>query len=327
MEIPPGKVPVAVLREALSGFPDLPAEVLVGPAAGEDAAAVQVDAGVLIAATDPITLTAASIGAFAVEINANDVAVMGARPRWFLAAILLPTGSSVRDVHEILDAMRPVLERLGVALVGGHTEVTGAVNQPLVVGQMLGLLTGRAPVTTGGAGHGDVLVQVGEVPVEGAAVLADAAEAAGEVDDATLRAARAATDDPGISVVEAALLAADLGATAMHDPTEGGLAAGLHELASAGDVAIVVERSSVSWFAPGRAVCSAVGADPWATLASGCLLATFPADRSEAVRAALTSAGHTAVVIGEVEAGEGVRDGSGGTLPWPERDEVARISG
>ena len=130
-------------------------------------------------------------------------------------------------------------------------------------------------------------------------------------------------DDPGISVVAAALEAAAHGATSMHDPTEGGLAAGLHEIAHASGVRIVVERDAVRWFAPGRAVCEALGADPWATIASGTLLAAFPADDAGAAVAAL---GGDAAVIGRAEAGEGVVDTDGRPLPWPERDEVARLA-
>jgi hydrogenase expression/formation protein HypE len=160
--------------------------------------------------------------------------------------------------------------------------------------------------------------------VEGAAVLA--AEAAGQLthlDAEVLRAAAEAVDDPGISVVAAALRAAELGATAMHDPTEGGLAAGLHELASASQVGLDVEGGAIAWYEPGVAVCRALDCDPWATLASGCVLATFPAGSAEAAAATLTSEGHPAAVIGRVVTETGVRV-DGAPLAWPARDELAR---
>jgi hydrogenase expression/formation protein HypE len=128
-------------------------------------------------------------------------------------------------------------------------------------------------------------------------------------------------------VVDAALSAAELGATALHDPTEGGLASGLHELAKAARVGLRIDRSRVRWFEPGLAVCGALGVDPWATLASGSLLATFGrADADQAVEV-LTERGHVATVLGEVDAGTGVRDTAGHQIPWPERDEVARLLG
>src|SRR5205807_1713747 len=96
-------------------------------------------------------------------------------------------------------------------------------------------------------------------------------------------------------------------------------------MAYAADLRIVVDRTAVLWFAPGVAVCEALGANPWSTLASGTLLATFPAAVVEAALSALALAGHQAAVIGRVEEGQGVEDADGTTIAYPERDEVARL--
>ena len=101
-----GKLPATLLAELLAELPAPPADVLLGPRIGEDACAIQVPGGVLIAATDPITFTAREIGRFSVIVNANDVAVMGVRPRWFLAVILLPSGSTEAMVRDIFASMR-----------------------------------------------------------------------------------------------------------------------------------------------------------------------------------------------------------------------------
>ena len=82
----------------------LPPEVRLGPRVGEDACAIGVEAGTLVAAMDPITLTGSGVGAHAVVINANDVAVTGARPRWFLACVLLPEGSTANDAEALFAA-------------------------------------------------------------------------------------------------------------------------------------------------------------------------------------------------------------------------------
>ena len=323
--IPQGKLPNDLLARLLAQLPSPGADVVLGPRVGEDAAALRVPAGVLVAATDPVTLTGSGIGRFAVVVNANDVAVTGARPQWFLAAVLLPPGTGEDAVTEIFTALRLTLDDVGATLVGGHTEITDAVTRPVVVGQMLGMAEAGRIVTTAGARPGDVVVQVGPAPVEGAAVLAaEARGSLGGVDPAVVRAAAAALDDPGISVVDAALAAAGLGATALHDPTEGGLAAGLHELAQASGVRLVIDGAAVQWFEPGLALCRALAADPWATLASGCLLATFRAADADAAVSTLSAGGHTATVTGSAEAGTGVVV-DGRLLAWPERDEVARL--
>jgi hydrogenase maturation factor len=281
---------------------------------------------VLVATTDPITLTTQEIGRFSVIVNANDVAVMGVRPRWFLAVILLPSGTTEATVREVFASIQGGLALVGATLVGGHTEVTQAVTQPLVVGQFLGLAEDGRFVSTGGVRPGDILIQVGLAPVEGAAVLAhEAADRLIGLDPAVVEAALHALDDPGISIVESALLASELGATALHDPTEGGLLAGLHEMAVASSLRIRADLGSVLWFEPGRELCASLGADPLATLASGSLLAAFSPDRTNAVLRALGQHGYSAARIGTAEPGAGVCDQEGQSLAWPSRDEVARV--
>jgi len=326
--LPVGKLPPDLLERVLSSFGPLPDEVALGPALGEDACAIRVPAGVLVVATDPITLTAGDAARLAVFVNANDVAVMGVRPQWFLATVLLPPATTAPEVEALFGALRGALADVGAYLVGGHTEVSTAVSRPVIVGQMLGVAADGAVVATGGVRVGDVIVQIGPAPVEGAAVLA--AEKQGQLrglDPATLAAARNAVTAPGVCVVEQALAAAELGATSLHDPTEGGLAGGLHEVAASSGVALRVDADAVLWFAPGLAVCAALGADPWATLASGTVLAAFAADAAAGAVEALNRRGHQAVAIGAAERGTGVRDTSGRAIPRPARDELARVLG
>lgn len=324
--LPAGKLPVALLRRLLAGGGPVPAEVLLPPTVGEDATAIALGGGALIAATDPITLTGAGIGAHSVVINANDVAVMGVRPRWYLAVLLLPPGTREADVAALFDSIRDGLDTIGATLVGGHTEITPAVTQPVVVGQMLGYQEDGRFVRTGGVRPGDVILQVGPAPVEGAAVLAnEAADRLAGVDPALVAEARAALRTPGISVVAPALRATELGATALHDPTEGGLSAGLYEMAEASGVVLHVDIGAVQWFAPGAAICAALGADPWGTLASGCLLASFAADAGAAATAALRAEGHVVAEIARAGAGTGVTTRGGRALARYEQDEVSRV--
>ncbi len=343
--LPLGKLPPRLLARLLeaagsgpagSGDPD--AGVLLGPAVGEDACVLAWECGDLVVATDPITLTPARAGAgagaragagrYAVTVNANDVAVTGARPRWFLATVLLPPGTTEEDVDRLFGDLCTALAEVGATLVGGHTEVTSAVTKPVVVGQMIGLVERGRALATGGASPGDVVVQIGPVPVEGAVLLAlelDPARTRG-LDPSLLAAAAAAIDDPGISVVAAALTAAELGATAMHDPTEGGLASALHELATAAGLRLRLDRDQVIWFAPGVALCRAFGADPWATLGSGAILAAFRPDEAHRAIHGLRAKGFDVASIALAEEGPaGVVDTAGAPLAWPDRDELSRL--
>jgi hydrogenase expression/formation protein HypE len=321
-----GKLPLELLSRLLDELPPPPPELRLGARIGEDACAIEVPGGVLIAAADPITLTSEDAGGLAVAVNANDVAVSGARPRWFLAVVLVPPGTTERHVHDLFRSIRHSLADLGAHLVGGHTEVTPAVTRPVVIGQMLGLAEQGRVIATGGFAPGDVVLQVRSSPIEGAAVLAgELLQGSDAVAPGLLAQARAALEEPGISVVEPALLATALGVTALHDPTEGGLAGGLHEMAAAAGLRLVVDRRAVLWFRPGLAACEAAGADPWSTLASGTLLATFPPDRVERALRAFARDGYDAAVIGHAEEGLGVEDTDGEPIGWPDRDEVARL--
>jgi hydrogenase expression/formation protein HypE len=321
-----GKLPQQLLAELLSASPDLPPEVRLGSRIGEDASGIDVQDGTLVVAADPITLTTSDAARLSVLVNANDVAVCGARPRWFLAVVLVPPGTSEGSVRDLFSRLHAALADVGAALVGGHTEVTPAVAQPIVLGTMLGITERGAIVETAGLAPGDLLLQVRPVPIEGAAVLAnEAAERLSGLDAETLAQARLALDDPGISVVEPALLATRLGASALHDPTEGGLLMGLHEMAVAGDVGLRVDPDAVLWFEPGVAVCTALGGDPWSTLASGTLLAAFPEAAVADATSAFDEAGHAVAVLASVERGRGMVASDGTPMSPRERDEVARI--
>ena len=320
--LPPGKLPASLLEELLATVPEAPPELRIGPRAGEDACAIDLPAGTLVATTDPITLTGSDVARYAVAINANDVAAMGLAPRWFQAAVLLPVGTRESEVRSLFASLRDAVVEVGAALVGGHTEVTAAVVQPTIVGQMLGFTSSGRVLSSAGLEPGDAVIQIGPAPVEAASVLAaEAGEALRSVDSVVLAAARDAVRSPGISVVSAGLAVAEFGACAAHDPTEGGLATGLAELASASGVGLAVDEESVIWFEPGVVVCRALGADPWGALASGCLLAGFAPDRVEAALRGLTGHGLAARVI--ARATPGAETG----LPVFARDEVARVLG
>ena len=96
-------------------------------------------------------------------------------------------------------------------------------------------------------------------------------------------------------------------------------------MSRAAGVALSIDTRSILWFESGLAVCEAVGADPWATLASGALLASFPQDLVDHAVGELIQRGHVAAVVGSVGEGFGVGDQAGEFIAWPERDEVARI--
>jgi hydrogenase maturation factor len=327
MPLPAGKLPPALLERCLRWRGARDRRVLVGPRCGEDAAVVALGRRRLVLKSDPVTFTARRIGWYAVHVNANDVATMGARPSWFQPTVLLPPGTRAQAVLTIFRDIHATCRLLGIAVTGGHTEVTDAVLRPVVAGDMQGLLVGSRVVTSAGARPGDVVLLSKAAGLEGTAILAEerARALAARVPRRILRAARALRDRPGISVVADATIAARLGATAMHDPTEGGVRAALHEIAYAAGVRLRVDVERVAVLPPTAVLCRHFGIDPLGLLGSGALVVTVPPTRAGAVLRAWRRAGIAGQAIGAVVRGRGVvaaRNGRRTAFPWTTRDEI-----
>src|SRR5205814_881889 len=217
---------------------------------GEDAAVIDLGDRYLVATADPITFATDDLGWYALHVNANDIVVRGATPRWFLATLLLPARTTDEEsVRALFAQLAAACEELEVALVGGHTEVTHGLDRAIVAGTMLGEVAKDKLVTTGGARVGDAIVLTKGVPLEGAAIIARQKEVelrARGVPAATIRRAKGFLRTPGISVRPEAELACELASVhAMHDPTEGGIATALHELADAAGVGLRVDRDRI----------------------------------------------------------------------------------
>ena len=330
-----GKLPQEQLQRLLERIAITDPRVMLGPGIGEDAAFIQTGNRVLVAATDPITLAEDRIGRYAVHINANDVAACGAKPQWFMATVLLPQSYTSEQVAELFQQLSDACAELEVSLVGGHTEVTQGLERPIVVGCMLGEVELGKEVRTGGARPGDVLLLTKGVAIEGTALLAREApqrlEEAG-VASQMVQQAQALLDDPGISVVKDALTAVKAEQAeihAMHDPTEGGLAMALWELATAAGVGLRIDIRCIPVLEETAHVCQALKLDPLGLLASGSLLIALPAVGIPFVVQDLFQAGVSSAVIGNcLPASEGVKmvtPDSSVPLPRFERDELARF--
>ncbi len=331
---PLGKIPNSVLRELLAGLGWADPRVRVGPGIGLDAAVIDLGDRYLVAKTDPITFASDWVGWYAVHVNANDVACMGAEPRWFLASLLLPEGKTDRGLAEsIFNQIGEACHSLGVSLVGGHTEISHGIDRPIVVGCLLGEVAKDGLVTAAGAETGDGLLLVVGIPIEATAILArEKAEVLKELfEPLFLERCRNFLFEPGISIVRAARLALAAGPIhAMHDLTEGGLLAGLWELAEASGCGLEVDRERIPILPEGQALCEAFGLDPLASIASGAFLLTAAHDRQAAIERALTAQGILVSAIGQVISRTGaevrLRSGSAvGLAPKPERDELARL--
>jgi hydrogenase maturation factor len=307
--------------------------LIVGGSVGEDAAVIDMGDRYLVATTDPITFATDDIGWYAVNINANDVACAGATPRWFLATLLLPENKSTPElVDRIFGQINSACTELGVALAGGHTEITYGLDRPIVIGQMLGEVPREKLVTNHSAQVGDDLILTKGIAVEATAIIAK--EKRSQLlhcfDENSLDEYANFLYKPGISVVKDAAIATAVGGVhAMHDPTEGGVATGLREMAQASGVGLEIREEALPYLPESVALCQHFGLNPLGVIASGALLIATDPLATPKIVAELEQAGINARVIGRVQPAEQGCSlvGREGKRPLPTfaRDEITRL--
>ncbi len=275
--LPIGKVPLDLLRRLLVRFAkSRDPRVVVAAGIGLDAAVIRVGRKALVAKTDPITFVADEIGTYALLINANDLATVGATPKWFMATLLLPprstTAYSVKSLFAQLDG---ICRRLRVSLCGGHSEITDAVTRPVVVGCLLGECAPNKIVTAAGARVGDAVLLTKGIAIEAVSILAR--ERASVIrrrhGGHFLSRCRRYLNNPGLIVLKEARIAmAAGGVQAMHDPTEGGLSAALYELAEAAGVGLKIEADRIRILPEAAQLCAGFKLNPLGAISSGALL-------------------------------------------------------
>lgn len=330
---PLGKLPAADLQQLLKSYHPNDPRLLLGGKLGEDAAVIEMTDKYLIAKTDPITFATEKIGWYAVNVNANDVVCMGAIPKWFLATLLLPEYQTTPNlVKTIFQQITDACQDLNINLAGGHTEITHGLDHPIVVGLMLGEVDKNKLVLSSGVKVGDDLLLTKAIAIEGTAIIAHQKQAdlAANYTEIELTRLQNLLHQPGISVIPEALTALEVGGvSAMHDPTEGGVATGLWELATAGEVGLEIFADKLPYHPDCLTLCELFDLNPLGLIASGSLLITINPDLTSVLKAQLNAMGIDVTLIGRVHPQEfGLKlVGQQGEYPLPtfERDEIAKL--
>ncbi len=305
-----GKLPPDMLRRyVLNRVGVRDPAVVVGPSIGEDAAVIDVGSGrFLVVHVDPISGAVEYLGWLAVHIASNDIAVRGVRPRWLLPVLYFPESAGEELVDRVTRQIDEAAREVGAMVVGGHSEFTPGLRRPLISMTALGIAERGRYVTTSGAQPGDAVVITKTAAVEGTSILAtDFREALLRLGVPAEVVERGRGFIRRVSVVREALALAEAGlATAMHDPTEGGLIGGFIELAYASRKTLEVWEEKVPIAEETAIMCRALGVDPLRLISSGALIATVPWGRAETAVDLLRSLGIEASVIGRVKEFSGV---------------------
>lgn len=333
--LPAGKLPGPLLDRLIETYRTQPdPDVLVAPGYGRDAAAIDVGGpGPVVVKSDPITFATSAAATYLVAVNANDIACLGGVPRWLSAVLLMPDlDTTVGQVETLFAELQSACNDAGVAIIGGHTEITSAVNRAVLVGTMLGTAGPRGLIEPGRARPGDDLLLTRWIGIEGTALLARqrSDELVAALGEPTVKRAAKLLRLPGISIVrDAQAVLAVEGVTALHDPTEGGIATAIHEIASASRCGAELLAEAIPVLPETTAICAYFGLDPWGLLSSGSLLVAVSPEHRRSVELAAEASGVPISHIGRLtEPGQGItmigRTGRAGLRRF-DTDEVARV--
>ncbi len=326
MKMEVGKLPTELLEQKiLSKIRPSRKEILVGAGVGEDCSVIDFGDEVCVLSTDPITGASKGIGKLAIHISCNDVASNGVEPIAILLTILAPESARLEEIAQVLEEAKETAAQLNVEIIGGHTEVSAAVNRMIVSTTCIGKGKKQSMVTSHGAQPGDDVLMTKWVGLEGSAILAqDREEELKEVLSTDLL-EEAKGYMSYISVLKEGMLAGRIGATAMHDVTEGGLLGALWEIAAASKIGVEIEETLIPLTEATRKICEYFKINPLGLISSGVMLITT--HNTEKLLSAFRERGMQVTKIGRVVEGQSVliEDGERIPLTPPEADELFKV--
>lgn len=323
-----GKVPENVLKRSI--FKQIKTkrnEIVIGAGVGEDCAAIELaDDEIFVTSTDPITGTSYDVGALSVHITANDIASSGAEVIGVMLSVLLPEGTEEEELRELMRQVEEVCAKLNIQTIGGHTEVTRVVNQPVVTVTGIGKVRKDKLVTTSGAKCGDDVVVTKWIGLEGTSIIAKEKEDILKKHFSKDFIEKAKNFSSYFSVVPDAACAVRVGVNSMHDVTEGGIFGALWEVAESSKVGLEINLRDIPVKQETIEICEEFGLNPYELISSGSMLITTP--KGLQVVSELQKEGIFAAVIGKVTQGNDrllINGDERRFLEPPKSDELYKI--
>ena len=327
MEI--GKIPNNILKEIVLGkINNKRNEILLRPKIGEDASAVDFRDHICVISSDPITDAINETGRIAVYVSCNDVAACGAEPLGILITILAPPNTCENDIDTLITQISKTADSLNVDIIGGHTEITTAVNHTIIVTTAIGKVLKDKLTTSSGAQTNDAIILTKTAGIEGTAIIAHdkESELLKKLGAEFVNNAKSFINN--ISVVEEGIIAANFGVNAMHDATEGGVLGALWEVAEASDKGLIVYSDKIPIAYETSVICDLFCLDPLRLISSGSMIITC--DNGEMLVDKLKLNGIEASIIGKITGKEEKRilfdkNNKPVIIEQPQPDELLKI--
>lgn len=305
-------------------------EVKIRAGIGEDCAVMDFGAYDCVVSTDPITASVKEIGKLAIHISCNDVASNGIQPVGITLAVMLPEGTTEEDVATIMDQAAKAAEEAEVEIIGGHTEVTTAVNQPVIVSTAIGRAMSSESSDAKDMKAGDLILLTKNAGLEGTGIIAtDCREILKEVlTEEEL--AEATSMLERVSVVKDGVIAGKIGTSGMHDVTEGGIYGAVWEMCRLSGKGALIDEASIFVDPVTEKICKHFRIDPLRLISSGCMLIAAPKEKAEKIMEKYSIENIRVSAIGEVKPeDEGVKvlgkDGAVTDIMPPEADELYKV--
>jgi hydrogenase expression/formation protein HypE len=306
-------------------------DVKTRPGIGEDCAVIDFGEFDAVMSTDPITAAVTDIGRLCIHISCNDIASNGVQPVGIMLTVLLPEGTTEEEIAEMMRQAGEVSEELGVEIIGGHTEITRAVKQPIITSTAIGRAPANGSQTADDIRPGDYIIITKRAGIEGTGIVArDLEDELKEfMTDEEIEKAKNLLDE--VSVVKEGVIAGEIGTHGMHDVTEGGVLGAIWEMCHIAGVGCEITKEAIPVEDVTLKICDHYGADWLRMISSGCMMIAASPEKKDEILKAVRGAGVDAACIGRITEKGGrlvlkSRDGDR-TIDPPASDEIYRIVG
>ncbi|WP_432663161.1 AIR synthase family protein [Wukongibacter baidiensis] len=302
-------------------------EVMVRPGIGEDCAVVDFGEYALVMSTDPITGASSEIGKLAVHINCNDIATNGIEPLGLMMTILAPEGTTENEIEEIMKQASYEAGKLNVEIIGGHTEITEAVNRIVISATAIGRQLKSQVVKSSGARVGDKIIMTKTAGLEGTGIIAfDLEDKLNSTFSREIIAGAKKMVDY-ISVVKEGVVSGKMGASSMHDVTEGGILGAVWEICKASKLGCNIYKERIALAKETVEICKFFDIDPLRLISSGTMLITIDPQKEKELIQELSKNGVMGSTIGEITENGCflIEDNRKSEIEPPESDELYKV--